>query len=179
MKEVTVLGRRFTHYIKAEQIGEAVRNLALRLKEDFKGRDPLFVCIMNGSFMFASELMYHIDEDFEVAFARYASYEGTQSTMELKEIMPVTQSLEGRVVVVVEDLIDTGYTMQCVRKRFLEQGAKEVHIASMLLKPDSVRCPIEANYVAMEIESKFIVGHGLDYDGYGRMFKDIYQIVEE
>ncbi len=176
MKEVILHGKTFELYLSAEEISTAVTQLAHRLKDDFKGRDPLFVCIMNGAFMFASELMYAIDEDFEVAFARYASYSGTQSTMQLKEIMPVSQSLEGRVVVIVEDLIDTGYTMQCVREKFLELGAAEVHIAAMLSKPEALKCDIETDYVALEIDNKFIVGHGLDYDDYGRMFKDIYKL---
>ena len=165
MREVVLHGRTFELYLEAEVVNQAVRQLALRLKEDFKGRDPLFVCIMNGSFMFASELMYAIDEDFEVAFARYSSYEGTSSTGQLREVMPVTQSLEGRVVVIVEDLIDTGF--------------KEVHIASMLSKPAALKCDVKTDYIALEIENKFILGHGLDYDNYGRMFKDIYQLKDE
>lgn len=179
MREVVLHGRTFELYLEAEVINQAVRQLALRLKEDFKGRDPLFVCIMNGSFMFASELMYAIDEDFEVAFARYSSYEGTSSTGQLREVMPVTQSLEGRVVVIVEDLIDTGFTMHCLQKRFYELGAKEVHIASMLSKPAALKCDVKTDYIALEIENKFILGHGLDYDNYGRMFKDIYQLKDE
>lgn len=179
MKEVTLHGRTFVLYKKAEEIQQAIVALADRLRRDFKGRNPLFVCIMNGSFMFASELMFAIDEDFEVGFARYSSYQGMQSTMHLKEIMPVSQSLQGRVVIIVEDLIDTGYTIQCLRDRFVELGAAEVHIASMLSKPDALKCDVQAEYVAMEIENKFIVGHGLDFDDYGRMFKDIYQLKDE
>ncbi len=176
MREVTLHGKTFQLYLTAEEISASIVKLADRLRSDFAGRDPLFVCIMNGAFMFASELMYAMDEDFEVAFARYSSYQGTQSTMHLKEIMPVSQSLEGRVVVIVEDLIDTGYTMQCIRERFLELGAAEVHLAAMLSKPDALKCDVQTDYIAMEIENKFIVGHGLDYDDYGRMFKDIYQL---
>lgn len=179
MKEVTLHGRQFELYITAEKISQAVKALGLRLKEDFKGRNPLFVCIMNGAFMFASELMYAIDEDFEVAFARYSSYEGTQSTMLLKEIMPVDpERIKGRVVIVVEDLIDTGYTMKCVRDLYLKQGAEEVHIATMLSKPAALQCDVHTDYVAMEIEPRFIVGHGLDYDDMGRMYQDIYQLKE-
>lgn len=176
MREVVVHGRTFQLYIEAERISQSIRDLGLRLKNDFKGRDPLFVCIMNGAFMFASELMYAIDEDFEVAFARYSSYQGTKSTFELKEVMPVTQSLEGRVVVIVEDLIDTGFTMYNLQKHFYSLGAKEVHIATMLSKPEALKCDVHTDYVAMEIENKFILGHGLDYDDYGRMFRDIYQL---
>lgn len=176
MREIVLKGRTFVPYIDAKTISQAVKRLGERLRDDFKGRDPLFVCIMNGSFMFASELMYAIDEDFEVAFARYSSYEGTESTGKLKEVMPVSQSLEGRVVVIVEDLIDTGFTMYHLKKHFYSLGAKEVHIATMLIKPEAIKCDVQADYVAMEIETKFILGHGLDYDNYGRMLKDIYQL---
>lgn len=179
MDKVIVHGRTFELYIKAEEIAKHIKALGIELKETFKDRDPLFVCIMNGSFMFAAELMYAIDEDFEVAFARYSSYEGTQSTRCLKELMPLDQDLEGRVVVVVEDLIDTGYTMKCIRERYLELGASEVHIVALFSKPDAHSPDLEADYVAMEIENRFILGHGLDYDGYGRMFKDLYQLKED
>lgn len=176
MKEVVLHGRTFEPYLTGEQVSAAVRELGLRLKNDFKDRDPLFVCIMNGSFMFASELMYTIDEEWEVAFARYKSYEGTQSTGRLQELLPVTQDLKGRVVVIVEDLIDTGFTMYNLQKHFYSLGAKEVHIAAMLSKPEALKCDVHTDYVAMEIENKFILGHGLDYDDYGRMFRDIYQL---
>lgn len=176
MKEVVVHGRTFELYLSSEEITSKVQVLATRLKEEFKGRDPLFVCIMNGAFMFAAELMYAIDEDFEVCFARYSSYEGTASTHCLKEIMPVDRDLSDRIVVIVEDLIDTGYTMKCVRERFLELGAKEVYVAALFSKPEAHTPDLEADYVAMMIENRFILGHGLDYDGYGRMFKDLYQL---
>lgn len=176
MGEIVLKGRTFVPYIDAKTISAAVKKLGERLRADFEGRDPLFVCIMNGSFMFAAELMYAINADFEVAFARYSSYEGTASTGKLKEVMPVTQSLEGRVVVIVEDLIDTGFTMFHLKQHFLDLGAKEVHIAAMLTKPEALKCDVHTDYVALEIESKFILGHGLDFDDYGRMFKDIYQL---
>lgn len=179
MKEVIVHGRTFTLYQTAETIAKHIKQLASQIKADFQGKDPLFVCIMNGSFMFAGELMHEIDENFEVAFARYSSYVGTESTHCLKEIMPIDQDLKGRTVVIVEDLIDTGYTMQCLRQRFLELGAKEVYVVALFSKPEAHTPDLEADYVAMPIENRFILGHGLDYDGYGRMFKDLYQLKEE
>lgn len=176
MGEIELKGLTFVPYIDAKTISAAVKKLGERLRNDFKGRDPLFVCIMNGSFMFAAELMYAINEDFEVAFARYTSYEGTKSTGKLREVMPVTQKVEDRVVIIVEDLIDTGFTMHSLQKHFYEKGAKEVHIAAMLSKPEALQCDVKTDYVALEIENKFILGHGLDYDEYGRMLKDIYQL---
>lgn len=172
-------GRAFELYLTAEEIGWHIKALAERIKVDFAGKDPLFVCIMNGAFMFASELMYAINEGYEVAFARYASYEGTSSTHELREIMPVTVSLEGRVVVIIEDLIDTGYTMKCVRERFLELGAREVYVVALFTKPEAHTADLEADYYAIAVENRFILGHGLDYDGHGRMYRDLYQLKED
>lgn len=176
MREVVVHGRTFELYLRAEEIEQNIKVLAHKLKADFAGKDPLFVCIMNGSFMFAAELMYHIDEAFEVSFARYSSYAGTESTHVLNEVMPVDKDLRDRIVVIVEDLIDTGYTMRCVRERFLELGAKEVYVAALFSKPEAHTPELEADYVAMMIENRFILGHGLDYDGRGRMFRDLYQL---
>ncbi len=179
MKTVTLHGREFVVYKSAEEIQAATQELAQKLKKDLKDKEnPLFVCIMNGAFMFASELCYALDESYEIRFARYSSYEGTQSTNELKEIMPVGVPIEGRTVVIVEDLVDTGFTLKSLKEKYEKDGAKEVIIVSMLSKPDALQCDIKADYVALEIESKFIVGHGLDYDDQGRMLKDIYQIVE-
>lgn len=176
MKEVVVHGRTFELYLSAEVIAQHIQALAKRIKADYEGKNPLFVCIMNGSFMFAGELLQAIDETYEVSFARYSSYCGTESTHQLREVMPVDVDLKGRSVVIIEDLIDTGYTMQCVRERFLELGANDVAVAALFSKPDAHTPELEAEYVAMMIENKFILGHGLDYDGYGRMLRDLYQL---
>ncbi|MDO4672927.1 phosphoribosyltransferase [Falsiporphyromonas endometrii] len=176
MKEIKIKDKVFEEYISAETIQNAVKEMAKKMNADLKDKDPLFVCIMNGSFMFASDLMQQLDEFYEVAFARYSSYSGTESTYKLKEVMPVTQSLEGRIVVILEDLIDSGFTMMHVKKHFYDLGAKEVLIATMLDKPAARKCPVEADYVGISIANDFIVGHGLDYDDYGRMYNDIYKI---
>lgn len=179
MQEVIVHGRTFIRYQTAETIDRHIKDLAQRLQADFRDKDPLFVCIMNGSFMFAGELMREIDDNYEVAFARYSSYVGTESSHCLKEVMPVDQDLSGRTVLIIEDLIDTGYTMQCLRQRFLELGAREVYVVALFSKADAHSPDLEADYVAMFIDNRFILGHGLDYDGYGRMFKDLYQLKDE
>lgn len=178
MKEIVVHDKVFVPYLPAQQIDEAIARMAEQMTRDLEGKDPLFVCIMNGAFMFASDLLKHMPGNEEVVFARYSSYQGTQSTFELKEIMPVTTSLEGRIVVVLEDLIDTGYTMQCVKENFLAKGAKEVRIATMLIKPDALKCNIKADYVGLPIDNRFIVGRGLDYNDRGRSLNDIYILKE-
>lgn len=174
MNTITLHGRDFVPYIPPEAIKEAIARVAREIKQDLAEADPLFVVMMNGAFMFASELLQELDGEEEVAFARYSSYQGLESTHNLREVMPVSIPLEGRTVVIVEDLIDTGYTMECVKQLYLSQGAREVRIATMLLKPKAVKCNIKADYVGLEIENDFIVGHGLDYDERGRMLKGIY-----
>lgn len=164
----------FVPYLSAEEIDQAVTRLAKEIEDKLGNKDVLFVCIMNGAFMFAAELLRSLDRDYEVAFARYSSYEGTASTLTLKEVMPLTVPLEGKTVVIVEDLVDTGYTMKCLKDKYLEEGAKEVYIATMLLKEDALINDIKADFVGIRIENKFIVGHGLDYNERGRLLKDIY-----
>lgn len=168
----------FVPYISSEKIDDAIRNVAKDISERLGDKDPLFVCIMNGAFMFASELFRSLDDDYEIAFARYSSYEGTSSTHELVEVMPLSQSVKGRVVVIVEDLIDTGFTMNCLKEKYLAEGAKEVYIATMLLKKEALVNDVTADFVGLSIDNRFIIGHGLDYNGRGRLFKDIY-ILEE
>ena len=178
MRTVKLKDKEFGLYIPAARIRESIQRMADEIKRDLHQDNPLFVCIMNGSFMFASELMQALDEGYQVDFARYSSYCGTESTFVLREIMPVTADLRDRVVVIVEDLIDTGYTMSCMKAKFLELGAREVRVAVMLSKPSALKCDVETDYVGMEIENDFIVGHGLDYDDLGRMYPDIYKIIE-
>ena len=178
MEEVQIKDKTFVRYIGADRIQEAIREVARRMARDLQDQDPLYVCIMNGAFMFAAELLQLLPGDQEIAFARYSSYEGLHSSYELKEVMPVSVPLEGRTVVIVEDLIDTGYTMECLQKRFTELGARRVLLAAMLMKPEAVRGNISPDYIGLEIENKFIVGHGLDYDGRGRTLPDIYILKE-
>ena len=177
-QEIIVHDKTFVPYIKGEQLRAATRRLAEQIRHDTEGRDPLFVCIMNGSFMFAAELLQAINTSAEVAFARYSSYSGMGSTYQLKEVMPVTTPLAGRLVIIIEDLIDTGFTMMKLKEKFLADGAAEVRIVTMLLKPEALQCPIHADYVGMEIHNSFIVGHGLDYNELGRMLDDIYILKE-
>ncbi len=178
MKEVIIHDKKFVLYIDNDTLQAAIKKTALELKDKYKGTDALFVGIMNGAFMFAGELYNYIDEPFEIDFARYASYEGTSSTMNLREITPLQANIKGRTVIIIEDLIDTGFTLKSLKDKYLSEGAKEVVIVTMLRKPDALKCDVSIDYVAMDIENKFILGHGLDYDHYGRMLKDIYQIAE-
>ena len=153
--------------------------MAKRIGEDIKDKDPLFVCVLNGAFMFAAELMRKMDVTYEITFARYASYKGTCSTGQLNEIMPIQADIKDRTVILLEDIIDTGFTMQNVIKLLHERGVKDVKLATMLFKPDTLKCDLKPDYVGLKIANDFIVGYGLDYDQEGRCLRDIYKIVSD
>lgn len=176
MDKIQLKDKRFKLFIPEAEIKKAIARIAGNIKSDIEGKDVLFVCVLNGAFMFASELMTEMDGSYEVSFARYSSYAGTGSTGVLKEIMPIKENVKGRTVILLEDIIDTGFTMYNLLARLKEMGAEEVKLATMLFKPESLRCELKPDYVGIQIPPAFIVGHGLDYDGLGRAYRDIYVI---
>ena len=181
MDKIQLKDKKFKLFIPQESIAKAVAQVARQIEHDIKqqeNREVLFVCILNGAFMFASELMSELNESYEITFARYASYTGTNSTGVLQEIMPIRENIQGKTLILLEDIIDTGFTMKHVIAKLKEQGAAEVKLATMLFKPESLRCDLKPDYVGMQIPPAFIVGHGLDYDGLGRAYRDIYVIDE-
>ncbi len=179
MRRIQLKDKAFKLLISESEIEAAVAVMASQIKEDVGDKNPLFVAILNGGFMFASDLMRALDGAYEITFARYSSYRGTDSTGVINEIMPVQEDLTGRTVVLIEDVIDTGFTMDLVMKKFKAEGAVDVRLATMLFKPDALKCKITPDYVGLSIPIEFIVGHGLDYDGLGRGYRDIYKIEEE
>lgn len=179
-KTIKLEDKCFSLYISDEKIQPEIKRVANEIKRDWGDKDPLFICILNGGFMFSSELMSELDDDFEICFAQYASYRGTKSTGLLQEIMPPQLSLEDRHVIILEDLIDSGLTISHVIDSYKRRGAASVKVAVLLHKPDAPKIvDIQPDYIGLEIGNEFIVGHGLDYNGRGRTFKDIYKIVEE
>lgn len=179
MKKVHINGLNFALYLSEERIGEEIKRVANEIEADLGDRDPLFVCILNGAYMFTSDLTQNLNQDYELTFAKYSTYDGLHSTGVLKEIMAPSADLKGRTVVILEDLIDTGFTLTEVIKLYKERGAKEVKIAVMLSKPDAHKdATIRPDYVGLEIPNDFIVGRGLDYCGRGRMLRDIYAVEE-
>lgn len=182
MDKIELKGKKFKLYIPYEAIKEAVVKIANQIKAEISqdnNKDILFVCILNGAYAFASELMNEMDGPYEISFARYSSYSGTNSTGILKEIMPIKENIKGRKLILIEDIIDTGFTMKTVMEKLKAEGAAEVKLATMLFKPESLKCDLKPDYVGIQIPPAFIVGHGLDFDGLGRAFKDIYVIDEE
>lgn len=179
MNRIRLKDKEFKLFIPECEILDAVRRMAVCIEEDMKGRNPLFVGILNGAFMFVSELMSSLNASHELVFARYSSYRGTSSTGRIVEVMPIDAEVVGRPVILLEDVIDTGYTVQYVMAQLLERGATEVKFATLLFKPQSQRCNIIPNYVGLEIPNDFVIGHGMDYDGLGRGYRDIYVLAEE
>jgi hypoxanthine phosphoribosyltransferase len=168
----------FALYIPEYRIMEAITKIAERMVHDLEGQQPLFVGILNGAYMFVSELMSQLPPTYELTFAVYSSYHGTKSDGIVKELLPIRVENRNRPVILLEDIIDTGLTMQYVIHRLREEGVNDVRLAALFLKPDSLRCDIKPDYVGLEIGNDFIVGFGLDYDGYGRSLRSIYKIVE-
>lgn len=176
MKSVTIKDKEFDLFIPEKQIIEAIEKVAQQISKDLDGKDPLFICVLNGSFMFAGELMKRVNIPSEISFVRMASYQGTQSTGKLKEIYGLEEEIEGRTLVIIEDIIDTGHTMSLILDQLACSNPKEIKVATLLFKPDALKTDVQLDYVALEIPNDFIVGFGLDYDGYGRNLADIYKI---
>ncbi|TNF29886.1 MAG: hypoxanthine phosphoribosyltransferase [Bacteroidetes bacterium] len=166
----------FVPYIAEDEVQQVVRGLAERLNEKFAGRTPLFVVVLNGAFMFGSDLIKLIDVSCEVSFLRVSSYRGTASTGEVKELMPIGTDVAGRDVILLEDIVDTGKTMGEIKQKMLDKGANSVSICTLLFKPDAFQGSYRIEYIGKEIPDRFVVGYGLDYDGLGRNLPAIYQI---
>lgn len=175
---IQVGDKRFSLYIGRTVIRDAVCRVAARISDDLAGKNPLFVCVLNGAFIFAADLFREITIDGEIAFVRVKSYEGTQSTGQIKQIQGLEEDIAGRTVVIVEDIVDTGYTIRHLRNQLLAMGPREVRVAALLLKPEALKCEVTVDYVALKIPNRFIVGYGLDYNERGRQLKDIYVVKE-
>ena len=178
MNTVTVRDKNFSISIPEAEILKEIDRLAARLNHDLEGKNPLFLCVLNGSFMFAADLFRRITIPAEISFVKLASYEGTASTGVIKEVIGLSENIAGRTVVVVEDIVDTGCTMQKLLENLGTRSPEAIHVCTLLLKPEKLKVSLNVEYVALEIPNDFIVGYGLDYDGYGRNLRDIYTVVE-
>ncbi|MCD8538463.1 MAG: hypoxanthine phosphoribosyltransferase [Leadbetterella sp.] len=176
---VEVLDLRFKEYISEEKIQERVKAIAAELNLKYAGKDPLFLGILNGSFMFIADIFKHVNIPCEVSFIKINSYVNTSSTEKIRELIGLNQSLEGRYVVVLEDIVDTGRTLDYILKTLAERNPASVEVATLLFKPSALVIPIKIDYVGFEIENQFVLGYGLDYNGYGRNHNSILIKVEE
>jgi len=179
MKQVKIHDKEFKLFIPHEKIQSVVEEMAEKINRDLAGKDPLFLCILNGSFMFAAELFKRIDMvETEISFVKLASYQGDQTTGSVKQLIGLNENIENRTVVILEDIVDTGITIDNIQEQLRGLNPKEVHIATLLLKPDALQKEVELKYVGIEIPNDFIVGYGLDYDGLGRNLIDIYTVIQ-
>ena len=179
MEEITYQGLTFEPYIRREEIAKQIKRLAQEIKQDYEGKNPLFLCILNGAFIFAADLFRACDlHDAEIAFIRFKSYEGMASTGEVQQIMGIAEDITDRNVLIVEDIIDSGITAARLRKELDKHSPKSVRMVSLLFKPEALTVGNAPEYVGFEIPSKFILGYGLDLDGLARNLPDIYALKE-
>ncbi len=179
MNKIKVLDKEFEPYISQVEIESAIARICRQINKDMHDKNPLFLVMLNGAFMFASELLKKLDMDCETSFVKYSTYSGTKSNCEVKELIGLNNSLQGRNVVIVEDIIDSGFTMNCLLQKLEEMGVASVKIATMLFKPEAFKFNYNIDYIGMNIGNEFIVGYGLDYNEHGRNYPLIYKIVEE
>ena len=175
---IDIKGDRFIPYITVGDLQKRIADLAAEINSDLAGETPIFICVLNGAFMFASDLYKQLDFPCQITFLKLASYSGTQSTGSVKQLIGINLELKDRVVVVLEDIVDTGITLDTIIRQLSGYEPAEIHVATFLHKPDATIRDVKLDYVGMEIPNDFILGYGLDYDGYGRNLKEIYQLVE-
>lgn len=178
MDKVKVLDREFTVSICEKEIQKRVAEIASQMSTDLKDKNPLFLAVLNGSFVFAADLFRGMEIPCQISFVRMASYEGTGSTGKVQQLIGLKEKIEGRTVVIVEDIIDSGLTMANLLEMLQKENPKEILISALLVKPGNLKVDLDIPYCCFEIPNDFIVGYGLDYDGYGRNLRDIYTVVE-
>jgi len=178
MKRIKLLDREFSISIPASDIKRATWQIADKINRDLKDKNPLMVCILNGSFMFSADLMKLIEFPCQISFVKLASYEGMGSTGKIKELIGFNEELKGRTVVLLEDIVDSGVTVENSINQLKKLGVEEIFVVTLLFKPGALKRDIKLDYIGIEIPNDFIVGYGLDYNGYGRNLPDIYSVIE-
>ena len=179
MNKIKVLDKTFRLYIPQHDIENAIQKVADSINRDMRGKNPVFVVVLNGAFMFASELFKRINIDCEICFVKLSSYESTHSTGNVKQVIGIGRPIENRNVVIVEDIIDTGQTVRYALDYLRQLGAADVKISTLFFKPKAFQYDYPIDYVAMNIENEFIVGYGLDYNQRGRNLADVYILDEK
>ena len=173
---INVLDKKFVPYLSAETIAKRIEELAAKINEDYADKNPIFIGILNGSFMFASDLYKQITVSSTISFIKLVSYKGTTSTGTVITSIGLEEDLTGRNVILIEDIVDTGKTLSEFLPTIQKQQPNSIKICTLLQKPEALLHPLEVDYVGFQIPNKFVVGFGLDYDGYGRNLKEIYQL---
>ena len=178
MGNIQIKDKSFTRFISSAEIQKAVSDVAGQISKDLAGKNPLFIVVLNGAYIFAADLVRQLDFDCEISFVSLSSYKGLETTSKVREVIGLYENLTGRDVVIIEDIIDTGISMGFFLERLRETKVKSVRLATLLFKPDAFKKNYHIEYIGLKIPNEFIVGYGLDYDGLGRNYKDIYKISE-
>ncbi len=178
MSVIQVLDKKFKPYISAAEISERIKLMAADISRDYEGKKPIFIAILNGSFMFAADLFKEINIEAEICFIKLASYKGTKSTGNVITSIGLDEPLQGRHVVIVEDIVDTGKTLNMFLPQLHSQHPASLKIAALLHKPEAQEYPLDIDYLCFSVPNIFLLGFGLDYDGLGRNLKEIYQLVD-
>ena len=176
MSSIKVLDKEFVPYLPEKEIQEKITALAIQLNKDYAGKRPIFLSILNGSFLFTADLFKQITIEAEVCFIKLASYKGMSSSGNVITAIGLEANVSGRDIIILEDIIDTGKTLHHYLPQLLSSSPASVKIAVLLNKKEALQFPVQVDYTCFEIPNKFVVGYGLDYDGLGRNSKDIYQL---
>ena len=177
MLEIQILDKKFREYIPEQSIQEVIAQMAEKMNHDLAGKDVVFLGILNGSFLFAADIFRRINFPTRVTFLKLASYEGTSSSGSIKELIGWNEDVRKKTVVVLEDIVDTGNTLERIVGELKVRKVEEIKIAALLLKPEAYKKEFKIDYVGFEIPNDFVVGFGLDYDGFGRNFPSIYKLI--
>ena len=177
MKRIKVLDKEFELSISSKHIQLRINELADQISSDMKGSNPLFIGIMNGSFMFVSDLFKKLNFDAQITFLKLSSYQGTGSTNRIKQLVGLNQDIQGMDIVILEDIIDTGITLETIIRELNQYKPASIRTACLLFKPGENKKEVKPDYVGFKIDNKFVIGFGLDYNGYGRKYEDIYTLI--
>lgn len=175
---ITILDKTFVKYISSDEIDKEIARLAAEISAEYRDDDPILLITLNGAVFFAVDLLKNLNIKCKITCVKISSYSGTESTGKINSLIGLNEDVEGKRVLILEDIVDTGRTYAHIHKVLMDAGAKDVRMATMTMKPEAYKGDIPVHYVGMEIPNKFVVGRGLDYDGYGRNLKDIYQLKE-
>ncbi|MCG8309358.1 MAG: hypoxanthine phosphoribosyltransferase [Cytophagales bacterium] len=172
-----ILDQHFEIFIPASSIQQRIKDLGVQINKDYRGKNPIFLSILNGAFIFAADLIREIHIPSEISFIKLKSYKRMESGGKIRELLGLEHDIFNRNIVIVEDIVDTGKTLNHILEEFKELGARSIEILTLLHKKEANRYPIDLRYVGFEIPDKFVVGYGLDYEGQGRNLKDIYKVI--
>lgn len=175
---IKVIDKEFEIFIPNSEIDKSIAAVADKINEDYKGKKPLFIVILNGAFMFAADLFKKLNIECEISFVKLSSYHGTTTSGKVKSLIGLNESIAGRHIIIVEDIIDTGITMENLLAQLEEKHPANIGIATLLFKPKAFQKDFKIDYIGLEIPNDFILGYGLDYDGFARNLPDIYKLIK-